>query len=227
MRLFSTFLSHLYLFRPAPTRCSTHLFSTYAPVYIYVCLSLYKSIRAVLSLFVASIPYLSYSSTHRSLRFPFELSPRFSPWLVYFSIAPFSCSRAIRLTRRSISSIEIPTLRIRISLSLLARVECGRVYIYIYIYTVHRRKIDRKSVVERIVTSCHRCVVGYLTYIIFDEEAAARRAVALTRRSYTRRHLWQFGYVTKPNTVVAASFGISPTGSCLSEPRSAYLTNLP
>lgn len=130
MRLFSTFLSHLYLFRPAPTRRSTHLFSTYAPVYIYVCLSLYKSIRAVLSLFVASIPYLSYSSTHRSLRFPFELSPRFSPWLVYFSIAPFSCSRAIRPTRRSISSIEIPTIRIRIFLSLLARVECERVYIY-------------------------------------------------------------------------------------------------
>lgn len=58
-------------------------------------------------------------------------------------------------------------------------------------------------------------------YYISNEEAAAKRDAALTRRSYTRRHLWQPGYVTKPN-IVAVSFGISRTGSCLSEPRSAY-----
>lgn len=63
--------------RPVPSRRSAHLFSTYARVYIYVCLSLYKSIRAVLSPFVASIPHLSYSSTRRSLRFPLPTLPAF------------------------------------------------------------------------------------------------------------------------------------------------------
>ena len=122
----------------SPLRVQQPIFTLpmHESIFTSACLSINPSRPFYPSSFVSN-PHLGYSSTHRSLRFTPLPAPRFSPWLVYFSIAQLSCSRAIE-RRCSISSIGTPTYTYAMFSYLYERawnvVERAPISVYIYTY---------------------------------------------------------------------------------------------
>lgn len=90
---------------------------------------------------------------------------------------------------------------IHVSISLRARVQRTRADIF-GISSKNRLKHRCRMNRNELLSACQRLPDICRYIILHGEEAAARRAVALTRRSYTWRHLWrQLDYVTKPNII--------------------------
>ena len=130
LSLSPTFLSPLRVQQPIFT------LPMHESIFTSACLSINPSRPFYPSSFVSN-PHLGYSSTHRSLRFTPLPAPRFSPWLVYFSIAQLSCSRAIE----PISSIGTPTYTYAMFSYLYERawnvVERAPISVYIYTYILY------------------------------------------------------------------------------------------
>lgn len=78
-------------------------------------------------------------------------------------------------------------------------------YLLTYLVTYLLSCVVEKSI-ERIETNWHRCFSTVALNVLYIERRSS--CEALTRRSYTRRHLWQPGYVTKPNTRRGVVLGV-------------------